>query len=93
MQEIYENNHAIMEPTEEERAAYDYAFLLNSADVVIESKDDLEDNIKVDIACAMVSFSNSHLVANKLVKLDAKVANALCNELLNSLQENKGDKN
>jgi len=74
------------EPTEQEEAAYEYSSLLNSAARVIENPGDLEDEVKVDVACAMISFQNSHLVASKLVELDPKIADALCSELLSALQ-------
>ena len=75
------------EPTQEQEAAYEYAHKVSAANVVLGSKDDLEDNIKVELACAIVSFENSHLVASNLVKIDVKIANALCNELLSALQK------
>jgi len=74
------------ETTEVEEAAYEYSSLMNSAARVIEAQGDLEDEVKVDVAIAMISFQNSHLVASKLVETDIKVAKALYSELLMALK-------
>ena len=69
------------EPTEAEEAGYEYLSLVNSAHRVIEKKNELEDDIVVQVISELLTFKNSHLVAKYLADNNPIGANALRSEL------------